>query len=219
MNIKAIIFDLDGVITDTAHYHFKAWSKIATKFNYKLTQKDNESLKGLSRRRSLEKVLQFAGVSLSEEEIENLLIEKNEYYQVLLDDLKMTDTLIGVDAFLKDCKNNNLPIAIGSASKNTKRILTKLGLIDFFDAIVDGNMVKHSKPDPEVFLKGAKAINVDPAETIVFEDAIAGVKAANTGGFYSIGVGNAETLSHAKKVIANMDGLTIENLTDLVNQS
>ncbi len=215
MELKAIIFDLDGVITDTAHLHFKAWSYIANQYSYVLTHEDNESIKGLSRRKSLDIVLELAGVKLEEEKISSLLIEKNELYQEYLEELTEEDTLPGFSEFFQHCKDNQILLAVGSASKNAKLILDKLGRLNDFDAIVDGTMVTHSKPDPEVFLTATKRLNVTPQQCVVFEDAIAGIKAANAGGFYSVGMGDASVLTEAKTVLKSLEDFTIDQLISL----
>jgi len=216
MNLKAIIFDLDGVITETAHLHYQSWSRIAKQFNYELTEEDNLAIKGLSRRASLDKVLAFSGVELAEEKIQELLIVKNDHYQHLLNDLSNQDTLPGFNEFFAQCSKEGLLLAVGSASKNAKIILKKLGKQDDFDAIVDGHMVEYSKPNPEVFLNAAKLMNVHPNETVVFEDAIAGVEAANEGGFFSIGVGKEANLGHADAVIPSLKNFTFKHLNQII---
>lgn len=218
MEIEAIIFDLDGVITDTAEYHFIAWKKLANDLGFDLTPEDNEAIKGLSRVDSLKKILAIGGIKKSEKEIQLLTEQKNNHYKSFLTHITANDLLPGVEEFLKDCKKQNVKIGIGSASKNTPLILQQLQLSNFFDVVIDGSMVSHSKPDPEVFLKGASLMNVNPKNTIVFEDAVAGVQAANKGGFISIGVGNETILSHANYVIPNMKEYNVNKVLNLINR-
>lgn len=220
MNLEAIIFDLDGVITDTAEFHFIAWRALAAELGVDLTKEDNEQLKGLSRMDSLTKIFEMGNLPLrSTEEMTQLTDKKNKHYNTFLSDMTPKDTLPGVDEFLKECKNSSLKIAIGSASRNTKTILKQLDLDTFFHAVVDGNMVENSKPDPEVFLNGAKSMGVSPAHTVVFEDSISGLKAANDGGFYSIGVGNPDVLTMAQEVIPGFRNFTLSDLQQLIKQT
>jgi beta-phosphoglucomutase len=194
---KAIIFDLDGVIVDTATFHFYAWRNLARKLGIDFNEKDNEQLKGVSRVESLKKILEWGNKSIPDDEFEKLMEEKNRDYLSYVDQMQPGDILPGVMPTLEFLKVKKVRMAIGSASKNTKRILNNVGLLDLFDAIVDGIKVTKAKPDPEVFLTGANNLNVDPKECLVFEDSIAGVTAANAGGFLSVGIGDAETLHHA----------------------
>ncbi len=194
---KAIIFDLDGVIVDTATFHFYAWRNLARKLGIDFNEKDNEQLKGVSRVESLKKILEWGNKSIPDDEFEQLMEEKNREYLSYVDQMQPEDILPDVMPTLEFLKVNKVRMAIGSASKNTKRILNNVGLLDLFDAIVDGIKVTKAKPDPEVFLTGANNLNVDPKECLVFEDSIAGVTAANAGGFLSVGIGDAETLHHA----------------------
>lgn len=194
---KAIIFDLDGVIVDTAKFHFYAWRNLARKLGIDFNEKDNEQLKGVSRVESLKKILEWGNKSIPDDEFEQLMDEKNKEYLSYVDQMQPEDILPGVMPTLEFLKENNVRMAIGSASKNTKRILNNVALLDLFDAIVDGIVVTKAKPDPEVFLTGASSLKVEPKECLVFEDSIAGVTAANAGGFLSVGIGDAETLHHA----------------------
>jgi beta-phosphoglucomutase len=202
MKYKACLFDLDGVLVDTAIYHFKAWRQLGLNFGYQLTEDQNEQLKGISRVESLDRILGWAGVQASEEEKSKWLVEKNEHYLDLISNMNPNEILPGVSDFLSQIKKEGYLIALGSASKNAQIILEKTGLIKWFDAIIDGNKVSKSKPDPEVFLKGAHALGVKPEECIVFEDAQAGVEAAKKGGMKAIGIGEASVLFEADKVIS-----------------
>ncbi|MFM7019171.1 MAG: beta-phosphoglucomutase [Aquirufa sp.] len=212
MNYKACLFDLDGVLVDTAIYHFQAWKNLGKKFNYELTEEQNEQLKGVSRVESLNKILAWANYSATEAEKSEWLVEKNEEYLRLISNMNPSEILPGVVAFLTQIKELGYQIALGSASKNAEIILQKTGLIDWFDLIIDGNKVSKSKPDPEVFLKGAEGLGLSPEHCIVFEDAQAGVEAAKAGNMKAIGIGDAETLKLADKIIPNFIGVNAVEL-------
>ncbi len=203
--IKACIFDLDGVIIDTAKYHFKAWSEIAENLGIQFDQKLNENLKGVGRMESLDYILSLANVTKSDEEKIELATTKNNNYLKLIANIDRKELLNGVLSFLDDLKKNNFLIALGSSSKNAKLILDTVQLSPYFDAIIDGNDTTHSKPDPEVFIKGSVALGVSPKNIVVFEDAPKGVEAAKKGGFKCIGIGEWKNLIHADYV---MDGFS-----------
>jgi beta-phosphoglucomutase len=195
MNRKAFIFDLDGVIVDTAKYHFLAWQKIAKALNINFTHDHNELLKGVSRVRSLDIILELGSVQASQQDKDKWLIQKNEDYLSYLVDMDQSEVLPGVIKVLQFLKENNQGIALGSASKNARPILEKTNILSYFDVIVDGNDVTNAKPDPEVFLKAAELLKIDPQNAIVFEDSVAGIQAANIGKMLSIGIGE-ETILH-----------------------
>jgi beta-phosphoglucomutase len=197
MNIKAFIFDLDGVIVDTAKYHFIAWQKIATEIGIEFTLENNEQLKGVSRVRSLELILELGKVEASQEDKNKWLLQKNENYLSYLVDMDEGELLPGILPILKYLKENNQKIALGSASKNARPILEKTGILHYFDAIVDGNDVSNAKPDPEVFLQAAKLVGISNENSIVFEDSVAGIQAANTAKMTSIGIGENKILFEA----------------------
>lgn len=198
--VKGFIFDLDGVIVDTAKYHFLAWQKIANQLDIEFTQKHNEQLKGVSRVRSLDIILELGEIRASQKDKNKWLIQKNEDYLSYLVDMDESEILPGVLPILKFLKEQNQPIALGSASKNARPILEKTGILDYFDAIVDGNDVSNAKPDPEVFLIAAKLLNTKPEDSIVFEDSVAGIQAANIGGMLSVGIGEVSVLNEAKYI-------------------
>lgn len=200
MKKKGYIFDLDGVIVDTAHFHFLAWKNTASELDFELTEELNEKLKGVSRIDSLQKILDWAGTSISEETFNRLTKEKNDEYLLHVNQMTKADILPGVHDFILNLKKHDYPIALGSASKNAPSILEKVGLIDLFDTIVDGNSVSKAKPDPEVFLLAANRLGVEPEYCVVFEDSEAGVEAANIAGMLSIGLGKKEVLGHADHV-------------------
>ncbi|MGC9375380.1 MAG: beta-phosphoglucomutase [Bacteroidales bacterium] len=208
--IKAIIFDLDGVIVDTAVFHYQAWKKLANSMGFDLTEAQNEQLKGISRLESLDILLEIGKIdSISDEEKQQLATRKNEWYRENI--LKMTprDILPGVKNFLKDLKKAHYKIAIGSSSKNAGTILERIGMKNFFDAVVDGTKITRSKPDPEVFLKGAQELNIPPEQCLVFEDADSGIEAAKNAGMKTIGVGSSENLPKADKVIPGFQNVNI----------
>ncbi|WP_396186314.1 beta-phosphoglucomutase [Flavobacterium sp.] len=215
MNTKAFIFDLDGVIVDTAKYHYLAWLKIANQLGIEFTHEHNELLKGVSRVRSLDIILELGKVEASQEDKNKWLVQKNEDYLSYLVDMDQSEILPGVMPILNYLKEQNQLIALGSASKNARPILEKTGTLEYFDAIVDGNDVSNAKPNPEVFLLAAKLLSAKPEDSIVFEDSVAGVQAANIGGMTSVGIGDAKTLNEAKyifKDFTQMDKSFIENL-------
>ena len=212
MTYKACLFDLDGVLVDTAIYHFQAWKNLGTKFGYTLTEEQNEQLKGVSRVESLNRILDWANYSATDEQKSAWLIEKNVNYLELISNMNPSEILPGVLDFLSQIKQAGYKIALGSASKNAEIILTKTGLLEWFDLIIDGNKVSKSKPDPEVFLKGASGLGFLPTECIVFEDAQAGVEAAKAGNMKAIGIGDQEMLGQADKVIPSFEGIQAREL-------
>ena len=211
-NIKAIIFDLDGVLVDTAKYHYLAWKQLAEELNIKFSLQDNERLKGVSRMQSLEIILDLGNMTLDPATKINLAEKKNIWYVEYISKLTPDDILPGVISFLKSTKVDSIKLALGSASKNSMLILNKLNLTDYFDAIIDGTKVSKAKPDPEVFLKGAEALNVLPSECIVFEDAEAGVEAAINAGMYCIGIGSKDILKKAHLVFSGFSDITFDKL-------
>ncbi|MFA9390790.1 MAG: beta-phosphoglucomutase [Prolixibacteraceae bacterium] len=212
MKLKACLFDLDGVIVDTAKYHYIAWKELAAQLGFEFTEENNERLKGVSRMTSLEILLEIGGVSLSNEQKAELADQKNQRYVSYIEKMTPDEILPGVLEFLTDLKKAGIKTAIGSASKNAPLILERLKLGPYFDAIIDGNKVSKAKPDPEVFLKGAEALGIDPSECIVFEDAAAGVEAALNGGMKCVGIGLAENLKNAHIVVPGFKNFGMANL-------
>jgi beta-phosphoglucomutase len=211
-SVKACIFDLDGVIVDTAKYHFLAWKRLAEELGFTFTLEDNERLKGVSRMRSLEILLEVGHLTLDEETKFTLAEKKNNWYVEYISKLDSSEILPGVDAFIKALKDNNIKVALGSASKNSMTILNNLKIVHYFDAIIDGTKTSKAKPDPEVFLLGAKELGLPPEECIVFEDAEAGVEAARAAGMRAIGVGSSDILRDADKVIPSFENITLDLL-------
>lgn len=195
--IKACIFDLDGVVVDTAKYHFIAWRELAKGMNFEFTEKDNERLKGVSRMTSLDILLEIGNITLSHEEKLALAEQKNVEYLEYIYKMGPEEILPGVKDFILALRAKGIKIALGSASKNAKLILDRLEITSLFDALVDGNMVSNAKPDPQVFTLGAELLNVKNEECIVFEDAVAGLEAAHNANMKCVGVGDADTLSEA----------------------
>ena len=215
MTKKAFIFDLDGVIVDTAKYHFLAWQKLAEEIGVDFTPEHNEDLKGVSRIRSLEIILGLGNFEASQEDKNKWLHQKNIDYLAYIDKMDDSEILPSVFETLAFIKEKNQFIALGSASKNARPILEKVNLLHFFDAIVDGNDVTNAKPDPEVFLQAAKLVGVSPENCIVFEDSQSGIKAANIANMLSVGIGEQSVLKEAQFCFPNflhMDTSFIETL-------
>lgn len=213
--MELFIFDLDGVICDTAKYHFLAWKKIAEKENVSFTETDNERLKGVSRMTSLDILLSDKAVFYTSEAKEKLAQEKNELYVNYIKELTQDDILPGVKEFLAECKDLGYRIALGSASKNSNMILEQLGIKETFDYIVDGTMVTEAKPNPAVFIKSMNHFKLNAQKCVVFEDAQAGIEAANIAGMMSVGVGNSSILSEADLVINGFENV---HVTDILNK-
>ena len=197
MHKVGFIFDLDGVIVDTAKYHYLAWKKLANELGFEFTQEQNELFKGVSRKRCLEILLEIGDIKATQKQFDTWMVEKNEDYLAYIDKMDESEILPDVLKILKFLKENNIPIALGSASKNAKPILEKVKLLEYFDFIVDGNSVTKAKPDPEVFLIAANNMNIVPENCIVFEDAVAGIEAANNAKMTSIGIGEEKILKEA----------------------
>lgn len=213
--IKGCLFDLDGVIVDTAKFHFLAWKKLANTLGIDFTEAQNEELKGVSRIDSLKKILAWGNLEKTPAEIDQLANLKNEWYVDMIQTIEPGDELPGAKTFLENAHAAGLKIALGSASKNAGIILDKLQITNLFDAIVDGNQVTHSKPNPEVFLKGATDLGLQPIECVVFEDALAGIEAAKAGGMYSVGIGSPEVLGMANKVVSGLNAITVNEVISL----
>lgn len=205
---KSFIFDLDGVIVDTAKFHFFAWKNLAEKLGIPFTEKDNEQLKGVSRIQSLEKILALGNKQISAEEFQQHLFSKNEEYLSYVRAMIPEDILPGVVSVLNYLKQNNHPVALGSASKNARTILEKVQLSGFFDTVVDGNDVSKAKPDPEVFLRAAHQLGAAPENCIVFEDSIAGIQAANMVKMTSVGIGEASVLKEADFIFTDFSEIS-----------
>lgn len=215
MNKKGFIFDLDGVIVDTAKYHYLAWRDLAHELGFEFTIEQNEMFKGVSRKRCMEILLEIGGIYASQNQFDTWMVEKNEDYLKYIAKMDTSEILPDVKKVLDFLKNKGIPIALGSASKNAEPILGKVGLLHYFNAIVDGNNVTKAKPDPEVFLLAAEQLNVKPENCIVFEDAVAGIQAANSAKMISIGIGDKSILSEANYNFNNFTEMGLKFLEDL----
>jgi beta-phosphoglucomutase len=218
MSKKTFIFDLDGVIVDTAKYHFLAWQRLAAQLGIEFTPEHNEQLKGVSRVRSLEIILGLGNIEASQEEKNQWLIQKNIEYLSYIEEMDESEILPGVMPVLDYLKQNNQNIVLGSASKNAKPILEKAKILHYFDAIVDGNDVSNAKPDPEVFLQGAKKVNDSAENCIVFEDSVAGIQAANLANMISVGIGETEVLHEADYVFKDFTFIDINFIENLMKE-
>lgn len=205
MKYKGIIFDLDGVICFTDQYHYQAWKMLADEIGVYFDQIINNRLRGVSRMESLDIILESAGRVYSDSEKQALAEKKNRLYIEFLQKMSPADLKNEVKETLEKLRKAGYKLAIGSSSKNAKLILERLGLSTFFDAVSDGTNIMHSKPDPEVFIKAAEYLKLDPKECLVVEDALAGISAAVLGGFDSAGIG--EAASH-EKVTYPIDGFS-----------
>jgi beta-phosphoglucomutase len=203
-NMIGAIFDLDGVIVDTAKYHYLAWKRLAQELGFEFKELDNERLKGVSRMKSLEILLELGGLSFSNDEKLLLADKKNNWYVEYISAIDESEILKGAKEYLLKLKNSGIKIALGSASKNAPAILNRLKITNLFDSIVDGNKVSKAKPDPEVFLIAAKELGLEPHECVVFEDAEAGITAAKAAGMRTVGIGNRELLMEADIVVKGL---------------
>lgn len=212
--MKAVLFDLDGVITDTAAYHFEAWKALGTKIGIDIDEEFNEQLKGVSRTDSLNRILEKGDKrdAYSEIEKEAMATEKNDLYKTLIEKMSPSDLLPGIKVLLDELKAKNIKLGLASASKNGPTILDKLQITDYFDEVVDPAELTAGKPDPEIFLTGAKQLGVDVSECVGVEDAAAGIDSINGANMVSIGVGDSKNLGQATKVVPSTADLTVELL-------
>lgn len=209
---KAFLFDLDGVICDTAKYHYLAWKRLADMLGIPFDEKANEAFKGVSRMRCMELLLEFGNRTADDEEKVRLADMKNEWYVEYLHDLDRSELLPGALEVLEECRRRGIKTAICSASKNAPLILSRLEITDYFNAVIDGNKVTKAKPDPEVFLLGAKELGVEPAECVIFEDSLAGVQAGISENIFVVGIGKPENLPGADIVVENLSYLDVDSL-------
>ncbi len=213
--IKACIFDLDGVIVDTAHYHFLAWKRLANELGYDFTEQENERLKGVSRMKSLEIILDLAGISLNEAHKEMLANKKNSWFVDYVERMLPEEIFPGVKQLIRELKSNGIKVGLASSSKNAKTVIHLLQIQNEFDAIVDGTMITQTKPHPEIFLTTAEKLGVNPKDCIVFEDAEAGVEAALAAGMRCIGIGSPILLNKANKVFSKTSEFKLSTLREL----
>ncbi|WGK66263.1 beta-phosphoglucomutase [Croceiramulus getboli] len=217
MSKKAFIFDLDGVVVDTAGFHYLAWRSLAEELGISFSEEQNEQFKGVSRKRSLDLLLELGDKTAQQEQKDQWLVQKNDEYLSYIENMTEEDILPGVKKILNYLEERQVKMALGSASKNAKPILKRVGLLDKFDAIVDGNDVKKAKPDPEVFLIGAQLLGAQPSDCVVFEDSIAGIQAANIAGMVSIGIGDAEVLHEAHHNFRDFTEISVAFIANLLD--
>lgn len=213
--IQACLFDLDGVLVDTAKYHYLAWKRLAQELGFVFTEQDNERLKGVSRTASLDILLEIGGIRLDEAAKQELAERKNNWYVDSITSMDASEILPGALDFLQACRSAGLKVALGSASKNAMLILNNTGLTPCFDAIIDGNKTSAAKPDPEVFLLGAREVGISPEHCVVFEDAEAGIEAAVRAEMRSVGIGSPDTLSRANLVVSSLQKMSVSRLAEL----
>lgn len=215
---KGFIFDLDGVIVDTAKYHYLAWRNLAQSLGFEFTETQNEMFKGVSRVRSLDILLELGNYEATQEQKDVWLVQKNEEYLAYIEKMDASEILPEVPRVLDFLLQQKQGVALGSASKNARPILKRVDLLSKFEHIVDGNDVTAAKPDPEVFIIGAQKLDIAPQDCIVFEDSIAGVQAANTGGMISIGIGEKDILHEAQYVFKDFTQISNEFLQSLITR-
>jgi beta-phosphoglucomutase len=208
--IRGFIFDLDGVITDTAEYHYRGWKRLAEEEGIPFSRADNEHLRGISRRESLMLIIQDR--LYPEEKLKEMMERKNNYYLEFIKEISPRDLLPGAKELLEEIRAAKLKNALGSASKNAREVLDRLGIRHLFDAIADGHSVQRQKPAPDLFLHAAQQLNIPPAECAVVEDAAAGIEAAKAGGFQSVGLGPPERVGRATAVFSSLAGVRLEDL-------
>lgn len=214
-SFTTFIFDLDGVITETSEHHYKAWKIICDKIGYNLTRKKNEELKGVNRKKCLDLIMQWSNTKLSEKQIKILLEEKNNIYKDFIKNLNEKDVCEGVLNFIHEAIKENINIALYSASRNAKKILTQLNIIDLFSVIIDGNNVSNSKPDPEGFKKAADLAITNTEKCVVFEDSYSGIAGANKLNMYTVGIGSKDVLNNAKVVYRSFKNLKIKDIINV----
>ena len=217
MKILGCLFDMDGVIVDTAKHHYVAWKSLADELAIPFTEIENESLKGLSRLDSLECILRSGNLEVSSNTKIELMEKKNQLYLQIIGSMGPDDILPGVKDLILELRDKGIGICLGSSSKNASSILKTIGILDLFDGIIDGNNLTLSKPDPEAFIKGSKILGLTPSSCIVFEDADSGIEAALSGGFFALGVGKEGSLKSAHANVPDLAHMTFEKLQDLVD--
>ena len=215
MKISGCIFDMDGVIVDSAKHHFTAWKILSDELSIPFTLDDNKLLKGLSRIDSLEKILSLGLLELDSNTKLRLMEKKNSIYLDLVSSIDEQDILPGVHDLILELKREGVGVCLGSSSRNATVILKNLNLFKIFDGVVDGNHITLSKPDPEVFFKASEILGISPSECVVFEDAASGVEAALSGGFFVLGIGDSSELSRAHSVVSDLSGMSLKKLNQI----
>lgn len=209
-SIRGFIFDLDGVLTDTAEYHYRGWKRLADEEGIPFTREDNESLRGIPRRESLMLILKER--NYPEEKILQMMERKNNYYLEFIREVSPNDLLPGARELLEEIRKAGLKSALGSASKNAPDVVRRLGIASLLDAISDGNSVERQKPAPDLFLHAAHQLNLKPKECVVLEDAAAGIEAARTGRFHTVGLGPPERVGEADVIFPSLEGVHLDML-------
>lgn len=215
--ICACIFDLDGVVVDTAKYHYLAWKRLAAELGFDFLPVHNERLKGVSRMRSLDILLEVGGLTFSQDEKDRMAAQKNEWYLEFITKMTPDEILPGAKELLEELRMHNIKLALGSASKNAPIIMDRIGLTEHFDKILDGNSVLVAKPAPDIFLTAASALSVAPADCVVFEDAEAGIEAALNAKMRCVGIGSPSILGKATAVVPNLIGFSYNKLITLMS--
>ncbi len=216
--MKAFLFDLDGVLVDTANYHYLAWKQVCDALGIEFNEIDNEKLKGIDRRNSLRILLRIGNKELSESEFESWLVKKNESYLEMIEKLDRDALFPGVISLFEKLKEKDIKIGLGSASKNAKLILHRLKITDYFDCIVDGNMTTQGKPDPQVFLLNASRLGLQVEDCAVLEDSKAGIDAAITANMKAIGIGSDQSIKHADVVYQDIESINLNAVLDLFDE-
>jgi beta-phosphoglucomutase len=216
MPIKACIFDLDGVIVNTAKYHYLAWKRLADELGFNFTEEQNERLKGVDRMQSLDILLEIGKITLTEEQKLDAANLKNDWYMQMVERITVDEILPGAYEFLLDVKTQHIAVALGSASKNATTILRRVELAQLFDSIIDGNKTEKAKPNPEVFLMAAQMMGFHPNECVVFDDAYSGIEAALAGGMLAVGIGDPKILTNANVVIPGFDAIEWNDVLNML---
>jgi len=215
--IKGFIFDLDGVLTDTAEYHYRGWKRLADELGIPFTRKDNEALRGIPRRESLLMILK--GRKYSEEQIQEMMERKNRYYLEFIRQITPRGLLPGARELLEEIHAAGLKSALGSASKNAPEVIQRLGITDLLDVISHGESVERQKPAPDLFLHAAAQLGLEPAECVVVEDAASGIEAARAGGFRSVGLGSMERVGQADLILPSLKGVHLADLLSALDKN
>jgi beta-phosphoglucomutase len=210
VTIRAFTFDLDGVLTDTAEYHYRAWKRLADEEGLPFTREDNEHLRGVSRRDSLMLILK--GRPYPEDQLQEMMERKNRYYLEFIKEVSPHDLLPGAKELLEELRAAGYMTALGSASKNAAEVLDRLGIRSLLDAVSDGYSVERQKPAPDLFLHAAAQLALRPAECVVVEDAAAGIEAAKAGGFRTVGLGPRERVGDAEAIFPSLAGVHLADL-------
>lgn len=212
MSLKAIIFDLDGVLVNTSRYHYLAWKRLANELGFDLSEKQNEQLKGISRQASLNILLSIGHLSMSDIARRRLAERKNVWFNEFIQAMTPDELFSGVRPLITQLRQHGLRISLASSSKNARTVLQQLAIEDLFEVVVDGHMIIQTKPAPEIFLLAARLLTLSPEECLVVEDAVSGVQAARAAGMSCIGIGQPDTLRKADVVVGQVSDLTVQNI-------